>query len=276
MIVSDSAVHEMDIVRWLFGEEVVAASALKPRRSGHAAADLQDPLILVFEMAGGALVDDELFVNARYGYDVRGEIVGETGTVDLADVSEVTVRAGNRHGGRIPVDWRDRFARAYDTELQDWLTAGPRDVDRPDRLGRLRRRRRHRRRAGGAPHRPAHPGRHARTPATSTRRPIPMKIALDPYMFRRVPLTDLPGLVADLGYSYIELSPRADFLPFFVHPRADKAQIAAFSKALDAAGVQVASVLPLYRWSGPDEDERQAAVRYWKRAIQIAATSASP
>ena len=33
--------------------------------------------------------------------------------------------------------------------------------------------------------------------------------------------------------------------------------------------MQVASVLPLYRWSGPDEDERQAAVRYWKRAIQI-------
>ena len=28
-------------------------------------------------------------------------------------------------------------------------------------------------------------------------------------------------------------------------------------------------MLPLYRWSGPDEDERQAAVRYWKRAIQI-------
>src|ERR671937_1407794 len=96
-----------------------------------------------------------------------------------------------------------------------------------------------------------------------------MKIALDPYMFRRVPLTDLPGLVADLGYSCIELSPREDFLPFFLHPRADRAQIAAFRKALDAAGVQVASVLPLYRWSGPDEDERQAAVRYWKRAIEI-------
>ena len=29
-------------------------------------------------------------------------------------------------------------------------------------------------------------------------------------------------------------------------------------------------MLPLYRWSGPDEAERQAAVRYWKRAIQIA------
>jgi hypothetical protein len=37
-----------------------------------------------------------------------------------------------------------------------------------------------------------------------------LKIALDPYMFRCVPLTDLPGIVADLDYSCIELSPRAD------------------------------------------------------------------
>jgi myo-inositol catabolism protein IolH len=97
-----------------------------------------------------------------------------------------------------------------------------------------------------------------------------MKIALDPYMFRKVPLTELPGLVADLGYQYIELSPREDFLPFFLHPRADRSQITSFRKALSTAGVQIASVLPLYHWSGPGEDERQAAVRYWKRAIEIA------
>jgi myo-inositol catabolism protein IolH len=96
-----------------------------------------------------------------------------------------------------------------------------------------------------------------------------MKITLDPYMLRRVPLLDLPGLVADLGYEHIELSPRDDFMPFFLHPRADRATVASFKKALDAAGVSIATVLPLYRWSGPDEDERQAAVRYWKRAIEI-------
>lgn len=96
-----------------------------------------------------------------------------------------------------------------------------------------------------------------------------MRLALDPYMLRRVPLTELPGLVADLGYQHIELSPREDFLPFFVHPRADAATVAGFKKALAAAGVTVSSVLPLYRWSGPDEEERQAAVRYWKRAIEI-------
>ena len=42
-----------------------------------------------------------------------------------------------------------------------------------------------------------------------------MKIALDPYMFRNVPLLELPALVAELGYEYIELSPRPDFIPFF-------------------------------------------------------------
>jgi myo-inositol catabolism protein IolH len=96
-----------------------------------------------------------------------------------------------------------------------------------------------------------------------------MKIALDPYMLRSVPLVELPGVVAELGYQHIELSPREDFIPFFLHPRADKHTIAGFKKALAGAGVSVATVLPLYRWSGPDEDERQAAVRYWKRAIQV-------
>jgi len=96
-----------------------------------------------------------------------------------------------------------------------------------------------------------------------------MKIALDPYMFRSTPLLELPGLVAELGYEYLELSPREDFMPFFLMHRCDDATVKAFKKALDAAGVKVSSNLPLYRWSGPDEDERQAAVRYWKRAIEI-------
>jgi myo-inositol catabolism protein IolH len=97
-----------------------------------------------------------------------------------------------------------------------------------------------------------------------------LQLALDPYMLRRTPLSRLPGLVADLGYSYIELSPRDDFIPFYTHPRGDKEMISEFGSALRAARVELASILPLFRWSGPDEDDRQAAVRYWKRAIEIA------
>ena len=97
-----------------------------------------------------------------------------------------------------------------------------------------------------------------------------MKLALDPYMFREVPLLQLPALVAELGYEWIELSPREDFTPFFNHPRVDDGTVKRFRTALADAGVGVSSMLPLYKWSGPDENDRQAAVRYWKRAIEIA------
>jgi myo-inositol catabolism protein IolH len=97
-----------------------------------------------------------------------------------------------------------------------------------------------------------------------------MKLAVDPYMLRNTTtLETLPAVVAELGYQHIELSPREDYTPFFLHPRANSDVVTRFKRALDAAGVKIASHLPLYRWSGPDEDERQAAVRYWKRAIQL-------
>jgi myo-inositol catabolism protein IolH len=89
-------------------------------------------------------------------------------------------------------------------------------------------------------------------------------------MLRHLSLRDMVRTVADIGYGYIELSPREDFIPFFVHPRADRDRVAELRAALRETGVQLVSLLPLYRWSGPDEDARQAAVRYWKRAIEIA------
>ncbi len=97
-----------------------------------------------------------------------------------------------------------------------------------------------------------------------------MKIALDPYMLRGLPFGEVCRIAADVGYRYIELSPRTDFIPFFVHPRADRSRIAHFRTALRETGMELSSILPLYRWSSPDEDERLAAVGYWRRAIQLA------
>jgi myo-inositol catabolism protein IolH len=96
-----------------------------------------------------------------------------------------------------------------------------------------------------------------------------VKIALDPYMLRDRPFGEVCRIAADIGYDSIELSPRPDFIPFFTHPRADRAKVAEFRKGLSDTGLELASILPLYRWSSPDEDERLAAVRYWKRAIQL-------
>lgn len=97
-----------------------------------------------------------------------------------------------------------------------------------------------------------------------------MKIALDPTPFHHThsPLA-FPRVAADLGYKYLQLTPHPDFIPFFNHPKADDELVRQLHKACKDAGVEIASVLPVLRWSGPDEDAREAAVRYWKRAIQI-------
>ena len=123
MIISDSAVHEMDLVRWLFDEEIAATSVLRPRPTSKAAQALQDPLIVLFEMVSGILVDVEVFVNAGYGYDIRAEVVGEAGTLALADAGGTTVSRQGQRSGRVPADWRERFGRAFDAEFTDWLRA---------------------------------------------------------------------------------------------------------------------------------------------------------
>ena len=120
MAITDTAVHEIDMVRWMFGEEIVGTRVLKPRKNS-LGGDLEDPLLLIFEMSSGALIDVETSVNIRYGYDIRGEVVGETGTAALGEFSPVTVRTSNTFAGRVPEDWRERFISAYDVEFQEWI-----------------------------------------------------------------------------------------------------------------------------------------------------------
>src|SRR4029079_14856787 len=76
--------------------------------------------------SSGALVDVETSVNIRYGYEIRGEVVGESGTAALGEHSPVTIRRNNQFSGRLPEDWRERFISAYDTEFQEWIN-GVRD-----------------------------------------------------------------------------------------------------------------------------------------------------
>jgi myo-inositol 2-dehydrogenase / D-chiro-inositol 1-dehydrogenase len=122
MAIVDTAVHDIDVVRWLLDEEIVATTVLMPKRSRHGG-DLQDPLLLLMESESGVLVDVEISVNIRYGYDIRGEVVGEDGTAALNDSSPVLVRREGSVSGRVPADWQERFLRAYDVEFQEWIDA---------------------------------------------------------------------------------------------------------------------------------------------------------
>ena len=98
-----------------------------------------------------------------------------------------------------------------------------------------------------------------------------MKIALDPYMLRDRPFArGLP----DRGRHRLRLdrAVAAARLHPVLHPSRGPTgpRWPSSGRRSSDTGMELASILPLYRWSSPDEDERQAAVRYWKRAIQLA------
>jgi myo-inositol 2-dehydrogenase/D-chiro-inositol 1-dehydrogenase len=120
MSIADTAIHEIDELRWLLGEEIAAVQILSPRKSSRGG-ELQDPLLVLFEMADGVLVDVEVSVNIHYGYEIRCEVSGETGTVELADPAPVTIRREGTAAGLVPADWRERFALSYDIELREWV-----------------------------------------------------------------------------------------------------------------------------------------------------------
>jgi myo-inositol 2-dehydrogenase/D-chiro-inositol 1-dehydrogenase len=123
MIVKDTVVHDVDTVRWLLGQELVKATVYAARPSSRAPEGVRDPQLVVFETDAGALVTVEAFVNAQYGYDIRCEVVGESGTVSLAPPATVEVRREGLAGIDVPVRFQDRFASAYVHELQSWVAS---------------------------------------------------------------------------------------------------------------------------------------------------------
>jgi myo-inositol 2-dehydrogenase/D-chiro-inositol 1-dehydrogenase len=120
--VTGSAIHELDVVPWLLDAPIVEVSWHAPRSSG-APPELQDPQLLLLRTADGALTAVEVFLNARYGYDIRCEVVGDRGTVALTNPARVVADADRRRATGYPADWRPRFADAYRLELQAWVDA---------------------------------------------------------------------------------------------------------------------------------------------------------
>jgi myo-inositol 2-dehydrogenase / D-chiro-inositol 1-dehydrogenase len=121
MALTESVVHEVDVMRWLLGEEIVAVTVLTPRPTWNAPAGTRDTLLILFETEGGVLVDVESFLRARYSYHVRCEVVGETGTLSLPGPTTLRVARDGRESVLLPPGF-DRWAQAYRDELQAWVT----------------------------------------------------------------------------------------------------------------------------------------------------------
>jgi myo-inositol 2-dehydrogenase / D-chiro-inositol 1-dehydrogenase len=133
MVVVDSLVHEVDCVRFLLGEEITAITVMHPTSSRSAGEGLSDPTFALLETESGRLVDVEVFVGTGVGYEVRTELVAERGTAMIGlDRGPVVSTSAGARGRAIPPDFRQRFATAYDLEVQAWVDAARRGtVDGP-------------------------------------------------------------------------------------------------------------------------------------------------
>jgi myo-inositol 2-dehydrogenase/D-chiro-inositol 1-dehydrogenase len=123
MSITDTAIHEIDVTRFLLGEEIVSARVDKPKRTTNRFSHLSDPLVLVLRTTSDVLIDVEIFVNNTYGYDIQCEVVAERGAVALGD-QNATVRTGVAgRSNRIAADYNERFEAAFNTELQEWINS---------------------------------------------------------------------------------------------------------------------------------------------------------
>ncbi|MEU6343846.1 Gfo/Idh/MocA family oxidoreductase [Streptomyces sp. NPDC046977] len=122
-LINDSVVHEMDVTRWLLGQEITAVTVLRPRPSSNAPEGLDDPQLVVFETDGGVIADVEINVNCGFGYQVQAEAVCERGSARIGEAHDLLVNTAGRWGGTIAQDFVERFVDAYDREVQAWVDA---------------------------------------------------------------------------------------------------------------------------------------------------------
>ncbi|OYN75193.1 Gfo/Idh/MocA family protein [Mycolicibacterium sphagni] len=124
MIVKDSLVHEVDVARFLFGEEITSIQIIKPAANPLAPHGLADPQIAIMRTASGKHVDVELFVTTGVAYEVRTEVVAERGSAMIGlDIGLIRKSSPGTWGGQITPGFRERFGQAYDTEFQRWVNA---------------------------------------------------------------------------------------------------------------------------------------------------------
>lgn len=120
--IMNTAVHDIDLVAWLLESPVVEVSWHAPRSTSEDTGR-HDPQLIHLRTAEGVLVVVDIFLNARYGFDTRYEILCERGAVRLAPFKTIDIDADFRSFYSYPEDWRAFYAQAYRDELQAWVTS---------------------------------------------------------------------------------------------------------------------------------------------------------
>lgn len=121
----ESTIHDFDLSRFFLGEEIAevttTAAVLCHTRDAHGHAP--NAALNAVRFGRGALADIETYWGALYAYDVRSEVVCETGTAVIGHQprSGLAVYTTSGAKGDLFPGFLERFAEAYRAELADFV-----------------------------------------------------------------------------------------------------------------------------------------------------------
>lgn len=122
---SDSAIHDFDLARWLMKDEIVEVQSYAGLLACPELAQFGaiDACLVNVKFTRGGIGNIEAYRKSNYGYDIRTEIVGTQGTIQIGYLPSNSQLVLTSSGAAYEMvdHWLARFADAYLAELRDFV-----------------------------------------------------------------------------------------------------------------------------------------------------------
>jgi predicted dehydrogenase len=124
-ILIESAIHDLDGARWMMADEVAGVRASLATIGDSTFAPAPNVAMVELRFARGAVAHVEAMRGARYAYDIRSEVMCETGAVFVGGFAQPTlsVMRGDERRDDLYSGFLERYADAYLAEMRDFIAA---------------------------------------------------------------------------------------------------------------------------------------------------------
>jgi scyllo-inositol 2-dehydrogenase (NAD+) len=124
-LVLDMSIHDIDLTRWFLGGDVRRVFATGGVLMCHELEPIGDidHINIIFEYGNGHIAQLEASRNARYGYDIRTEVICTKGAVFMGGLHQTSCLILNKNGSlsdTVP-EFKTRFDKAYLNEIEHFL-----------------------------------------------------------------------------------------------------------------------------------------------------------
>jgi myo-inositol 2-dehydrogenase/D-chiro-inositol 1-dehydrogenase len=123
MLIFDSVVHEIDVVRFLTDSPIKSIQVRHMKRNKLSPERLNEPILVLLETESDVLATVEMNVSVQFGYQVKTEAVFQKGIAEIGRTAGMTTWFDAQVATEEHVSFKTRFAAAYDSQIQRWVNA---------------------------------------------------------------------------------------------------------------------------------------------------------